>query len=247
MLSLICWSVNFWKKRMLICSVTFNLVPRSVCPWPGLWPPTWLSPGLERDQRLGKTLKTLGRDSAAALTWPPTSSKAEGEATTDPCSFKFKLRISSFITEWWSKAWLVLGWELFPVDLPGSELWDQLTTIGVPWVRGSCSVLPGQFKPRSHLLQPLHKQSVGRSTPEVSDLVEEGKQEKSETHFGFPKPYLGFWLDMSVSPPSASPLERVQTTRARFVRAKPDPVLRSWRDSASIESVWLFRTNKRES
>ena len=31
---------------------------------------------------------------------------------------------------------------------------------------------------------------------------------------------------MSVSPPCASPLERVQSTRARFVRAKPDPVLR---------------------
>ena len=135
----------------------------------------------------------------------------------------------------------------FLVDLPGSELWDQLTTIGVPWVGGSCS---GQFKPRSHLIQPLHKQSVGRWTPEVSDVVEEGKlwrRKECETHFGFPKPYLGFWLDMSVSPPSASPLERVQTTRARFVRAKPDPVLRSWRDSASIKSVWIFRTNKRES
>jgi len=39
---------------------------------------------------------------------------------------------------------------------------------------------------------------------------------------------------MSVSPPSASPLERVQTTRARFVRAKPDPVLSTERVLAAL-------------
>ena len=45
---------------------------------------------------------------------------------------------------------------------------------------------------------------------------------------------------MSVSPPCASPLERVQSTRARFVRAKPDPVLRFDSDSISFYSLLEF-------
>ena len=142
------------------------------------------------------------------------------------CQIKFKFGVSAFIVESSACPWLrTLAFPPWPARVaPQAVSWRS----------------PGQFKPRSHLIQPLHKQSVGRWTPEVSDVVEESKlwrREKSETHFGFPKPYFGFWLDMSVSPPSASPLERVQTTRARFVRAKPDPVLRSWRDSASIKSV----------
>ena len=43
---------------------------------------------------------------------------------------------------------------------------------------------------------------------------------------------------MSVSPPCASPLERVQSTRARFVRAKPDPVLRFLKNFMSLWFLW---------
>ena len=46
---------------------------------------------------------------------------------------------------------------------------------------------------------------------------------------------------MSVSPPCASPLERVQSTRARFVRAKPDPVLRfDWDYFLKKTPFWIL-------
>ena len=78
---------------------------------------------------------------------------------------------------------------------------------------------------RAQASLPLHKQSVGRWTPGRCDVGEERKyfwslKEKWETTFKAKK------SDMSISPPCASPLERVHSTRARFVRAKPDPVLR---------------------
>ena len=80
----------------------------------------------------------------------------------------------------------------------------------------------GQFKPRSVL--PLPKQSVGRRTPGGWDVVEDRKY--FNTGLKEQKKGKKSKSDMSVSPPCASPLERVQSTRARFVRAKPDPVLR---------------------
>ena len=242
-----CWKflICQFLKETLICSVTFDLVPRSVCPWPGLWPPTWLSPWLGERPPPWKDLEDLGERQRRCLDLTTNLFKGRGRSHNGPLFIQIQIEDLIF-HHWMVVKGMACPWmrafPRWPTRVGALRSADDDRGSTGPWV-----VLPGQFKPRSHLLQPLHKQSVGRWMPEVSDLVEEGKQEKCETHFGFPKPYLGFWLDMSVSPPSASPLERVQTTRARFVRAKPDPVLRSWRDSASIESVWLFRTNKRES
>ena len=223
---------NFWscpqKRLSLARAVTSNLA----FPWLGERPPPW------------KDLEDLEERQRRCLDLTTNLFKGRGTIHNGPLFIQ--IQIENLIFHRWKVVkgiWLVLPrWPARVGSLRSAD--DDRGSLG-PWV-----VLPGQFKPRSHLLQPLHKQSVGRWTPEVSDVVEESKlwrREKSETHFGFPKPYLGFWVDMSVSPPSASPLERVQTTRARFVRAKPDPVLRSWQDSTSIKSVWLFRTNKRES